>query len=176
MYMRESPRCSTDCPTPGDAQICRRSPMDTTASTPHSATCTSVCCGGTIVRCNVRAARATTLDSGAPTNTALGAHTTDAMGASGLATTSLIPCCIGDSDHCHTGFSPPFCCVSPVRPGASPESWASIAGRTLAGADGDGMRPCPMQWSVNGKGPSKPMPPITPRGTKGKPSRVGRRC
>src|SRR4029453_7150923 len=107
--------------TPGDSQPCRCSPICTTSSALNSAKPTSVRCGGKIVHCNVRAARATTLDSGAHTNIAQDANVTGAIAASAPSTISPLPCCIGASDHCRTGSLPPFCCVSPVRPGALPD-------------------------------------------------------
>jgi hypothetical protein len=74
------------------------------------------------------------------------------------------------------GFSPPGCWVSPARPGAAPESGAAIAGRARAGAGGYGLRPWPRPGGVPGQAPAPPLPSRTPRATKGKPSRAGRRC
>jgi hypothetical protein len=95
--------------------------MYTTSATPNSAKRTSIGYGGKILRGNVRAASVTPSDSGALTTTAPAANAPGAMVASAPATTSPLPCCIGASGRCRIGFWPPFCCVSPVRPGASPE-------------------------------------------------------
>jgi hypothetical protein len=148
--------------------------MYTTSSTPNRAKRTSVCSGGKSVRCNVLAARATTLDSGVPTNTAPGANATGAMVASAPSTTSSIPCCIGASDHCRTGFSPPFWCVSSVRPSALRERWGSISEPVIAGASGCAMRPYPTRCSVSETARSKPMTSITPPARKAKRKAVAR--
>ena len=52
--------------------------------------------------------------------------------------TSPIPSCTRASGRCHTGYSPPFCCASPVRPGALPGRWGSISAPVIVGAGGCG--------------------------------------
>ena len=141
----------------------------------NSAKPPSIRCGGKIVHCNVRGARATTLDSGAPINIAQGANVTGAIAASAPATISPRLCCIGARDHCRTGAWLPFCGVSPVRPGALPEKWVSISGPATAGAGGCAMPPCLIKWSAHWRARSKRMPSSTRRATKGKPNRAGRR-
>jgi hypothetical protein len=59
------------------------------------------------------------------------------------------PCCIGASDRWLTGSWPPFCCVSPVPPGALPGKWASMSGPAIAGAGGYAMPRSPMRCSVS---------------------------
>jgi hypothetical protein len=115
------------------------------------------------------------LDTGAPTNIALGANATGATAASVPSTTSLIPCCTRASGRWCTGYSPPFCCALPAHPGALRGRWGSISAPVIGGAGGCAMRLCPMRWSVNWQGPSKRMTSTTPRARRGKPSRVGRR-
>ena len=78
-HMRISTQCSTRFTTPGDSQPCRYSPICTNSLTPNSAKPTSIRFGGKIVRCNVLAARATTLDTGARTNIDPGANATGAI-------------------------------------------------------------------------------------------------
>jgi hypothetical protein len=60
---------------------------------PNRAKRTSIHYGGKIVRCNALDARATTLDTGARTNTAPGVNATGAIAASAPSTASPIPCC-----------------------------------------------------------------------------------
>ena len=64
-------------------------------STLNSVKHIAVCSGGKIVRSNVRAARTTTLDSGARTTIDPGAHVTGATAVSAPSTTLPIPGCIG---------------------------------------------------------------------------------
>jgi len=71
----------------------RYSRICTTSSTLNSAKPISIRCGGNIVRCNVLAARATTLAAGAPTNIAPGASATGVIAASAPSTISPILWC-----------------------------------------------------------------------------------
>ena len=112
------------------------------------------------------------LAAGARTTIDPAANAPGAILVSAPSTTLPIPCCIGARDHCHTGFSPPFCCVSPARPGASPESWASSAGLAIGGAGGCAMRPCPMRCSASWTGQSRRMTSITRLARRGKPGEV----
>jgi hypothetical protein len=105
MHSCASPSDSTGFTTPGDAPPCQGSPMCTNSSTSNSAKPPSVRCGGKIVRCNVLAASATTLDSGACPTTALDANAPGVMAASVSSTISPRPWCTRASGPCRTGFS-----------------------------------------------------------------------
>jgi hypothetical protein len=148
--------------------------MCTTSLTPNSAKPTSVRCGGKTVRCNVRAARATTLAAEARTSIALAANAPGVMAASAPSTTSPRPCSTRASGHCRTGFSRRFCSVSPARHGALPGKWGSTSGRAIAGAGGYAMPRCPTRCIANWKGRWKPMISITPPATRGKQKGAGR--
>ena len=109
------------------------------------------------------------------TNSDPGANGTGASAVSGPSTPSPLPCDIGANAHCRTGSLPPCCCVSPVRPDASPENWVSLCGPAIAGAGGCAMRPCPMRCTANCQARWKRMPAIRLPATRDKPSRAGRR-
>jgi hypothetical protein len=94
------------------------------ARAPTSAKPPAVRCGGKIVGCHGLGARATTLDRRAPITIAPGAHALGVLAASAPATTAPRPCGTGARDRWPAGPSPPFCCVSPVRPGATLEGRA----------------------------------------------------
>ena len=149
MNMRESPcRCRTRFTIPGDSQSWQCCPICTNFSTLNSARLISIHSGGKTVYSNALGARAIMLDAGAPTNIALGANATGAIAVSGRSTTLLIPCCIGASDRWLTGSLPPFCCVSPVPPGALRGKWAFMSGPAIVGAGGSAMPRSPMRCSV----------------------------
>jgi hypothetical protein len=94
--------------------------------------------------------------------------------ASALAMTARVPSWTAVRAPSPTGFSPLFCSVWRVRPGAWPERWGAIAGRALAGAGGCAMRHYAMRCSVSWRAPWKRMSSLTPRVSKAKRNKGGR--
>jgi hypothetical protein len=140
---------------------------------PNSAKPTFIHSGGKLVRCNALGARASTLDAGARTHTGRDGNAPGATAASAPSTTSPIPYCTKASGRWHTGYSPPFCCALPVRPGVWRGRWGSIAVRAIGGAGGCAMRPCPTRCIANSQAPWKPLISPRPLATRVKRRRAG---
>jgi len=112
---------------------------------------------------------------GASTTTGPGVNATGARVASAPSTTSPRPCCTRARGRWHTGSLPPFCCASPVRPGALRERWGSMSGPAIAGAGGYAMPPCRMRCTANWRGRWKRMTSTTLPAIRGKRKGAGRR-